>query len=420
MNCCELKNWISKLIFAKARNSTITVWYILSLMIPARKHSLTHAAEISGHDKSQFSKFLKDKHGLALKTLAQLSKKQAKQFSKAMKLLSAGLTWKIAILVDSTLQKRWTRHTDNAKRFNHGSGFVIGHQWTNFVLLINGVVLPLNPIPFFSKRYCKKNGLEYKTEQDLVVEYIANLSLEDYVGDHKPEEVILLADSGYDNKMIENAIIRKKWKFIIALKSTRSIKTQKEHFITQKSKGWAQIAQFFKNHRRLKWQTIRIYTNGSKIKRKDFRIRQIIGYLRNVGKVQLICSEYKKRPDGRRKYLACNDLKATARQILMGYRLRWRIEIFHKEVKMHLGFEDVATSCFKSVMAHVHWVYCAYILLNFNPPGVSENLSGVMDKQHRVKEIVESRKISRIRQLLTQFNGAEKLRYELREALQPM
>ena len=63
----------------------------------------------------------------------------------------------------------------------------------------------------------------------------------------------------------------------------------------------------------------------------EFRIRQIIGYLRYVGKAQLICSELKKRSrNGRRKYLACNDLKATPRQILLGYRIRWEIEIFHK------------------------------------------------------------------------------------------
>lgn len=78
----------------------------------------------------------------------------------------------------------------------------------------------------------------------------------------------------------------------------------------------------------------------------DFRVRQIIGYLRYVGKVQLICSEFKKRPDGRRKYLACNDLTATAQQILIGYRMRWSVELFHKAVKMHLGFEDVAAKWF--------------------------------------------------------------------------
>jgi len=41
---------------------------------------------------------------------------------------------------------------------------------------------------------------------------------------------------------------------------------------------------------------------------------------------------------------------------MLGYRLRWTMELFHKTVKQHLGFEDVATSGFDSVMSHVHWV----------------------------------------------------------------
>ena len=131
-----------------------------------------------------------------------------------------------------------------------------------------------------------------------------------------------------------------------SFKKTRSVKSENEYSNTPKSKGWSQIAQFFKNHRRIKWQTVRVPTNSAKRKRMEFRIRQIIGYLRYVGKVQLICSEFRKRPDGRRKYLACNDLKAKARHILIGYRIRWAIEIFHKKVKMFLGFEEVAPKCF--------------------------------------------------------------------------
>ena len=98
------------------------------------------------------------------------------------------------------------------------------------------------------------------------------------------------------------------------------------------------------------------------------------------GKVQLVCSEARKRPDGRRKYLACNDVKATARQIVFGYRLRWAVELFHKDVKMHLGFEDVATSGFDAVQSHVHWVYCAYILLHMSPPGVPPDVKSIGDK----------------------------------------
>ena len=31
---------------------------------------------------------------------------------------------------------------------------------------------------------------------------------------------------------------------------------------------------------------------------------------------------------------------------------------------MFLGFEDVSVNYFSSEMSHVHYVYCAYILLN--------------------------------------------------------
>jgi hypothetical protein len=142
-----------------------------------------------------------------------------------------------------------------------------------------------------------------------------------------------------------------------------------------------------------------------------------MGSLRYVGKVQLVCSEAKKRPDGRRKYLACNDVKATARHIVLGYRLRWAIELFHKEVKMHLGFEDVATSTFDAVQAHVHWVYCAYILLHMAPPGVPPDVKSVGEKQRKIHERLEHKEKRRVLQKLTQIGGVERYTDELRRAL---
>src|SRR2546426_6925914 len=61
---------------------------------------------------------------------------------------------------------------------------------------------------------------------------------------------------------------------------------------------------------------MRLATSGNTRKRMDLRIRHTSGSLRSVGKVELVCSERRNRPDGRRKYLACNDLRATARQIV--------------------------------------------------------------------------------------------------------
>jgi len=411
-----LQTWIARRIGVRRRLARVCTSYLLFLMVVTTKHSLEEAARFSGLHKSQFSKMLKAHSTVAVYTLESLSKKQAKQVAKARRKLKE-LPWNIAIVVDSTLQHRASLHPENAKTFNHGQGFVVGHQWTNIVLILNDMLIPLRPIPFYSQRYCRDHELAYRTEHDLVVDYIQQLNLEDYIGSYDPREVVVLTDSGYDNKKIQNAIADKHWHFIIALGKTRSVKSAMLSLTTPKSKQWCHIATFFRNHRRLKWKTIRITTNGTKRKRMEFRTRDAIGYLRYVGQVQLVCSEPRKRPDGRRKYLACNDMRVTARQIIIGYRLRWAIELFHKTVKQHLGFEDVATSGFDSVMSHVHWVYCAYILLYMSPPGVSAGVKSLGDKQRQLQQLFENQEKRRVLQKLTQIGGVQRYTDELRQAL---
>jgi len=44
--------------------------------------------------------------------------------------------------------------------------FVVGHQWTNIVLILNDMLIPLRPIPFYSQRYCRDHALAYRTEHD--------------------------------------------------------------------------------------------------------------------------------------------------------------------------------------------------------------------------------------------------------------
>ena len=230
--------------------------------------------------------------------------------------------------------------------------------------------------------------------------------------------MVVLADSGYDNKDIEKTIELKKWTYIISLKKKRSVKTEKQYGNTPKSKGWSQVQQLFKNHRCIKWFTVFLPKNSSEKKRKEFRARQTIGYLRDVGKAQLVCSEFARRPKGRRKYLASNDLKAAPQKILLGYRIRWEIEIFHKMSKMFLGFEDVAPKSFESVISHVHWVYCAYILMNSHPPGMPKTMKSIANKQRLITQSVKKRDLSRMLQQLSQIKGAERLKIELRKAFE--
>ena len=419
MNYSKFSNWILRQINTlKLQNPAITI-YLIFLMASSRKHTLTAAARFSGSSKSRFHYLLKEHSETAVYALSELSKKQARQFSKINTGLSTGnLPWNIAISVDATIQKRSSLHTDNSKRFNHGKGFVVGHQWTNIVLHINDKVIPFPPIPFYTRKYCKQNKIKYQTENTRVAEYLSQLSLEEYIGPYNPEKIVVLADSGYDDQKIQKAIAGKNWKFIIALKSTRGVKTEKVYHTTKKTDGWKSVTVTFKNNRKIGCQTILAPKNGGKKKWMEFRTRQITGYLKNFGKAQLICSQFKTKSNkGKRKHLACNDLKATPRQIVIGYRLRWAIEIFHKEIKMFLGFEDVSAKHFRSVISHVHWVYCAYILMNSSPPGFPDGIKSMAEKQLMVNKIIEKKELSAVNQLLTQAKGPQRLKALIQKAL---
>jgi Transposase DDE domain len=416
MSAGALHTWIKRRITVRRRLGPICTAYLLFLMVATTKHSLKEAARFSGLHPSLFSKLLKSHSKVAITTLDQLSKTHARKSAKALE-RARGLPWKILLIIDATIQHRASLHPENAKTFNHGKGYVIGHQWTNIVLLLGDILIPLPPIPFYSKAYCRAQGLTYHSEHERVVDYLKALDLEAYLGAYDRREVVVLADSGYDDKKIEQAMAQKGWNFIIALGKTRRVKSTALYLSSPTSKHWLHVDTFFRRHRRLKWDTVRLQTKGNKRKRMDVRIRHITGYLRSVGKVELVCSERRNRPDGRRKYLACNDLRATPRQIVTGYRLRWVVELWHKCVKQNLGFEDVATHTFDAVVSHVHWVYCAYILLHMSPPGLSPESQSVGDRQRALQQGLVDQEKRHLLQKLTQIGGVQCYKDELRQAL---
>jgi hypothetical protein len=403
-------------ISIKRRLQIVCLRYLISLMAETRKHSLTFAAGLSETDISAFSRFLLNNKNVIKYTLRDLSKKQAKIYSQFLKKVN-GLRWRVFIIIDSTVQDRAGLKSENVQKFNHGKGCVIGHQRTNILLFFNGIIIPLPPIPFYTKKYCRENGLPYVTEHDRVAAYLSELNMYEYIGLHNDEDIAVLTGSGYDNKKIQNAVLNRKWHFISALKSSRGVKSEAKYAKTPKSSGWDRIGVFFKKYRKLAWQTVRIFTDGPKRKRKDFRIRHTEIFLKGVGKITAVCSEIKKKKSGGcRKYIACSDLKATPRQILIAYRLRWKIEIFHKHVKMHLGFGDIAPKHFSSAESHVYLVYSAYILLQSDLPGIGKSCA-IPEKQRKIANILENKKTASIIHELTKMGGTERYKNELKKVL---
>jgi hypothetical protein len=179
------RDWLFKQLKLNKRLQRVCLWYIISLMVITRKHSLDHAASISGKDKSLFSRMLKDHPDLAVSNFKDLSKRKARKYSKALKALK-GLPWRVAMIIDLTDQGRSSLHPQNVKKLNHGKGYFIGHQWTNIVLLVGDKIIPLPPIAFKSRKYCREKKIAYKTEHKRVIDYLKALDLRDYIEDYRP------------------------------------------------------------------------------------------------------------------------------------------------------------------------------------------------------------------------------------------
>ena len=407
---------VSRLLNIPDRLQQVVTAYLLTLMLDGPKKTLSRAAAVSGLHKSQFSRLLTDHVDLAFASLQLLAAEAARLAGIDRGPLVKGSQWTIAIIVDATLHPRSSLHVKNSQRFNHGQGFVIGHQWTNIVLFINGELVPLPPIPFWSKNECKRRNVAYITEHVQLAEYLEALQLSQYVGFYSPDEVVVLTDAGYDNKTIQRLVISLGWDFVAALKSSRS--TQTNHEMKTSPKEWRRVSALFRAvKKQAPWTTVRVETDQGK-KRKSFRTRKLTGRIKGVHHdVAIVCSE-KSTGKGRR-YFACSNTKVTVGVITRAYRIRWQIELFHRAAKSQFGMIDVGVSDFDALTAHIHWVYCAYILLH---KVEIPKAASLLEKQRTLQKVVEREplvmKLKQIVAARTQFGGLSRQERLVQEAVQ--
>jgi hypothetical protein len=408
-----IRNWISSHLNFSTRLEDVGCSYIASLMLPTDRHSYVNAAELSELDASQFSRFNAKNASYSAYKLENLSKDAVNQIrgsQNSSNVLLKGTPWRVAIIIDSSIHNRSTLHTENAQRFNHGGGFKVGHQWTNIILAVGDSITPLPPIAFHSKNYCKKNGLNYTTEHEKIANFLGNLDLSEWIGSHNSKEIVVMMDSGYDNKRIQTIIGLQGWDFLSALKCNRGVQADgriREQFPDR----WYSVDELFCTAKRQSpWRTVYDKTEGKR-KRTRFRARLLKGYLKGVkNPVSLVCS--KKLNGEEKRYFACSNTKVNLSAIVKAYRKRWSVEIFHREVKDHLGLQDVGASKFDAVASHVHWVYCAFILLYRMKasPG-----TGIRGRQRILQRNHEAEELNKVIQETTQIKGAEKIRRRYQE-----
>jgi hypothetical protein len=154
-----LQTWSTCHLSVRQRLVRICTSSLLLLLVGTTKHALEEAARCAGLHKALCANMLQSHSQVAIATLERRSKTQARQLAKALARLH-GRPWKLVICIDRTLQHRASLQPENAKTFHHGQGDVSGHQWTTSVLVLGDMLIPLRPLPFYSKRYCQTHALE--------------------------------------------------------------------------------------------------------------------------------------------------------------------------------------------------------------------------------------------------------------------
>ena len=269
--------------------------------------------------------------------------------------------------IENAIQYR-RKKTKSKGRSTKAHTFLLG-----LIILPNGFRLPAPRYTYYTKSYCKKHDIDYKTQHDLAVEMIRE------VRSMLPASVkfVVLADSFFDSKQIFDACNEIKAIFITPADSARvhsrvkkngkreklheRAKNQKRNCRTVRIKKGQ--AKYVKNHIR--------FASGSVGKKEDtYRATSELLDVSRLGKTRVVYSwkmKTRKIKNGKSssKVLLCNDVTLCDRQILELYALRWQVEIFFRELKSDLGAADFAGQYFDAFERFLDLVLLSYLYLEW-------------------------------------------------------
>ncbi len=241
------------------------------------------------------------------------------------------------------------------------------HSFT-FGLLItpSGIRIPFE-IPHYTKEYCAEHGCVHLTTAEAAAEMIRTLPLP------AGAQVTVLGDTAYDAEVVQQACAERGYTWIVPANPERVYqgKQGQRPKLRSRLKDWTSLSlqtirlrastgQYAEYRRLSKWRI------GPKTKPRVYYAFQEKREVRSVGRVQLVFSTMKPNlsaatPDDV-KILMTNALHLSVRSVIELYSLRWQIELFFKELKSTLGFDQYRFQSFAAVRA---WVELAVTTVLF-------------------------------------------------------
>lgn len=247
--------------------------------------------------------------------------------------------YQVLLLIDDTIVERNGEHIQEAqKHFDHTTNsYVRGHQFFTSILYTNFMQLPL-----FPELYSNSTDSKIEMAKDIIIK----------IKEAKIKVDTVLFDSWYSDRKLIKTCIRARMRVICGIKSNRKIKLFKQ-------KTWNALSSFSKKIRLQKLQECK---RGGKI----YDVWSEQTYLNKLPLMRLVISH--ERVDGKIQDRAINlistNTKDTIQDILETYKIRWRIETYHRDIKQNLGFAKVFFVNKEAVVRHSILVSIAYATLS--------------------------------------------------------
>jgi len=274
-------------------------------------------------------------------------------------------------LIDATLVSQSGKKTQNTfSTNNHNRGrrtkflrygkkkiaYKKCHSFTFGLLLTpSGLRMPFE-IPHYTQEYCAAQTLVHHTTAEAAAEMIRTLPLP------PGAQVTVIGDTAYDAEVVQRACVARGYTWIMPANPERVYQGPRGQRpkLRTRLKDWTSLplqtirlrasTGKYAGYRRLsKWRI------GPKQKLRVYYAHQEEREVRSVGRVQLVFSTTKPNlsaatPDDV-KILMTNATHLSVRDVIELYSLRWQIELFFKELKSTLGFDQYRFQSFAAVQA---------------------------------------------------------------------
>jgi len=321
--------------------------------------------------------------------------------------------------------RRYNKYKHTRKRCHC---FVMG-----LLLTPSGLRIPFRR-SYYTKEYCQQKGRPYRTQTELAAEMIRELPL--------PEgaDVVVLGDTAFDAEVIREACAERSYTWIVPMNPERVLAGAKP-----RPKVWSLVkgltVKQFKpvrlypgRGRYVAMRRVSPYRIGPKVKPRTFYVHQESRAVHSVGEVLLVFSTRISPSAGHKlevqKILMTNDARLNAAAVVELYDLRWQIELFFKELKSTLGFDQYRFRRFERVESWLELVLVTFLYLEWHRARQLERSDLSEEEKERwrrqrthgmcmaMRQATERADLDYFAEAVQTKGGIRRLRRKLREVVQ--